>query len=737
MSLAGLRPQRPAAPLAPSDSRTGRSSRALVLILALAAALRWLRLDGSSLWSDEGNSWAMLRRGFGAIAAAAAQDIHPPGYYWLLKVWCLAAGGDAWGMRSLSALCGVGLVGVVYRIGLLLDQDSGREGGRLAITAAFLAAVNPFLIHYSQEARMYSLLALESGLLFWSAMSLVGGGPKARRSLAIPLGLLFTLAAAAGLWTHYSFPIVLAAADLFVLLALRRRLQGGGAGAWPSVIGKLLVLNVPAVLLFGPWLPTAWRAVTQWPASGRRLPMAEALPLLGRTFAFGPLGPEPLALLETNLGLTGAPAVWMVRLLLSLALLLPLLGLWSLRRSAGGAALALWLGAPLGLMLGLGLFGDAFQKFLLVAVPAWCLAVAAAVGAVGRLGAMAGGARRETGAPNGGGGTGAADPVAAAGASWSASRRALQGWLAQVSLVLVVVGGLLPAAAALPSYYRPPGPRDDYAGVASELAATGDPQRDLVLLCAPGQAEVWGYYDPGLPVLALPVERPPDAARTVAALQGSTRGRRQLTALWWAEADADPEGIIAGWLAAHAFAGPTRWAGNVRVAQYGLAEALDCAAPPGGADFGDGIRLEAACFPRGELPTPGRLLLAELRWRALARPSAAYAVSAQLLRPTVRPGASDATAGVDVPVTLVAQQDGQPVGGTRPTDGWAAGDVVADRRAIALPPDAAPGDYLLRVALYDPVDGRRLRAGDRDHVDLPVRVVNAARAGTVPSRPRR
>ena len=158
------------------------------------------------------------------------------------------------------------------------------------------------------------------------------------------------------------------------------------------MIAPILRLNLPAVLLFSPWLPTAWRAVTHWPAGGQGPPLREALPLLGRTFAFGPLGPDPSVLLETNLGLTGEPAVWAVRVILLLALVLPLLGLWSLRRDAGGATLLLWLGAPLALMFGLGLLGDAFQKFLLTAAPGWCLAVAAAV-AQTRSGAP-GGARR-------------------------------------------------------------------------------------------------------------------------------------------------------------------------------------------------------------------------------------------------------------------------------------------------------------------------------------------------------
>ena len=681
----------------------GVRSWLLGAILALAAGLRWLRLDGSSLWSDEGNSWAMLRRGFGAIAAAAAQDIHPPGYYWLLKAWCLGAGGDAWGMRSLSALCGVALVWLVYRIGLLLERDDGGRASRtsaVALTAALLAAVNPFLIHYSQEARMYSLLALESGLLFWAALRLVRRDPPTPWPIGSLPAIVFILSAAAGLWTHYSFPIVLAAADLFLLIALWRR--SPRAGWWPAVIAPILRLNLPAVLLFSPWLPTAWRAVTHWPAGGQGPPLREALPLLGRTFAFGPLGPEPSVLLETNLGLTGEPAVWAVRVILLLALLLPLLGLGSLRRDAGGAALLLWLGAPLALMFGLGLLGDAFQKFLLTAAPGWCLAVAAAV------------AQARSGAPGG-------------------ARRVLG---AMVGIGLVAMGGLLPAAAALPSIYRAPGLRDDYAGVARELAAQGDPRQDLVLLCAPGQAEVWAYYDPGLPVLALPAQRPPDAARTVAALAEAARGRRQLTALWWAAADADPEGIIAGWLAAHAFAGPTRWAGNVQVAQYGLAEALDCAAPQGTADFADGVRLEAACFPRGADPAPGWLLLVALRWRALARPSAAYAVSVQLLRPAGDLGASDA-ADAGALVTLIAQHDGQPAGGSRPSDGWSVGEIVEDRHAVAIPPEALPGPYMLRIALYDPADGRRLMAGGRDHVDLPLTVISEAPGRIDPSRPRR
>ena len=99
------------------------STLLLITILALAALLRFYALDASSLWSDEGNTWALIQRSFAQIARDAAADIHPPGYYWLLKLWSMPFGTSAFAMRSLSALCGVLLVWVVYQIGLQLANS--------------------------------------------------------------------------------------------------------------------------------------------------------------------------------------------------------------------------------------------------------------------------------------------------------------------------------------------------------------------------------------------------------------------------------------------------------------------------------------------------------------------------------------------------------------------------------------------------------------------------------------
>lgn len=61
-------------------------------------------------------------------------------------------------LRSLSAVLGVALVFVMYELGRRLADR------RVGIAAALLAAVSEFLVHYSQEARSYALLALLTAL---------------------------------------------------------------------------------------------------------------------------------------------------------------------------------------------------------------------------------------------------------------------------------------------------------------------------------------------------------------------------------------------------------------------------------------------------------------------------------------------------------------------------------------------------------------------------------------------
>ena len=56
---------------------------------------------------------------------------------------------------------------------------------------------------------------------------------------------------------------------------------------------------------------------------------------------------------------------------------------------------------------------------------------------------------------------------------------------------------------------------------------------------------------------------------------------------------------------------------------------------------------------------------------------------------------------------IVAQQDGTPAGGVRPTSSWRAGEVIIDDRELFTAPDIAPGEYDVWLGFYDPDSGVR------------------------------
>ena len=80
-------------------------------------------------------------------------------YYYALHFWRGVFGESEFALRSLSAALGVVLVWLIYLLGRRLFDES------TALAAAFVAALNPFQVYYSQEARMYVLLAV------WAAAS--------------------------------------------------------------------------------------------------------------------------------------------------------------------------------------------------------------------------------------------------------------------------------------------------------------------------------------------------------------------------------------------------------------------------------------------------------------------------------------------------------------------------------------------------------------------------------------
>jgi mannosyltransferase len=143
---------------------------ALLAILGLAAALRFVELGHDSIWVDEAFSARVSDLSLtDLVRTATADDTNPPIYYVLLHFWMDAFGDSAAALRSLSAVVGVLLVFMVFKLGERLS------GSRAGLIGAVLAAVSEFLVHYSQEARVYSLLALLSACSYYFLIVLLDG----------------------------------------------------------------------------------------------------------------------------------------------------------------------------------------------------------------------------------------------------------------------------------------------------------------------------------------------------------------------------------------------------------------------------------------------------------------------------------------------------------------------------------------------------------------------------------
>lgn len=131
------------------------------IILLLAVVVRFLCIDKiSGLWYDE---LVMYNQAFQSslkkvVVTALSEDVHLPLYQICLYCWGNIFGFSDFALRSFSAICGILTVVTGFFIGKTLKSNF------CGFLIMGIFAVNSFLIYYSQEVRMYELLALFSAL---------------------------------------------------------------------------------------------------------------------------------------------------------------------------------------------------------------------------------------------------------------------------------------------------------------------------------------------------------------------------------------------------------------------------------------------------------------------------------------------------------------------------------------------------------------------------------------------
>ncbi|HFC12389.1 MAG TPA: hypothetical protein ENJ56_06055, partial [Anaerolineae bacterium] len=102
--------------------------------------------------------------------------------------------------------------------------------------------------------------------------------------------------------------------------------------------------------------------------------------------------------------------------------------------------------------------------------------------------------------------------------------------------------------------------------------------------------------------------------------------------------------------------------------------------------FGDDITLQAFTISDNE-PAAGEQLAITLYWQPLAQPAANWSVFVHLVQ-----------SATDQPL---AQANGTPVNGLRPTKGWRPQEIISDEYQLQLPADLAAGSYQIYVGFFD------------------------------------
>lgn len=199
---------------------------AVAALTLVAAALRLYGIGHQGLWFDEAYTVMLVKLPLGRMLSTIPKTESTPYLYYLLAwLWTHIFGRGAAELRALSALFGTAAVPVAY-----LAARRLLASGRAGLVVAALAAFNPFLIWYSQEARAYELLVLMSACTLL-AFAYASEEPSPRR--------LATWAVVSGLAlaSHYDAALVVVPEALWLLVVNRRRVAAWLAVAFAAACG--------------------------------------------------------------------------------------------------------------------------------------------------------------------------------------------------------------------------------------------------------------------------------------------------------------------------------------------------------------------------------------------------------------------------------------------------------------------------------------------------------------------
>lgn len=210
----------------------------IYLILGIAVVLRLININ-QSLWLDEAINiiYSQKLPFWKFVTQYPIGDFHPPLYFTLLWCWTHLFGSLEPTVRLLSVLFGIGTIYINY---LLIKSLFNKKA---ALIAAFLLAINPLHIYYSQEARMYALETFTVSLSFYFLTKYLQGN---KLLWWVYIGSLVLV-----LYSDYLPYLIILAQLIFVFIWFRKKIK--------SIFLAQIIASTTLVL----WIPIFIQQISQ------------------------------------------------------------------------------------------------------------------------------------------------------------------------------------------------------------------------------------------------------------------------------------------------------------------------------------------------------------------------------------------------------------------------------------------------------------------------------------------
>ncbi len=206
----------------------------LIAIVIAGAGLRLYNIGEKSYWVDEEFSVMHSSTSLQELFESSAAETHPPLYYIMLHFWIRLFGDSETATRSLSAIFSILSIFLVYKVGKLL---SGKETGLLS---AVIFSLSAFHIMQSQEARMYSLIALLALISMYFFILIAIKKESSRRNY-----IFYFLASVLLIYSHVYGIFIIMAQNIYVI-AVRLPWRDFSMKKW--VVSQMLL-----AISFLPW----------------------------------------------------------------------------------------------------------------------------------------------------------------------------------------------------------------------------------------------------------------------------------------------------------------------------------------------------------------------------------------------------------------------------------------------------------------------------------------------------